>query len=447
MTFARYREEAGAILRLGGPLIAAQLAQISMGFVDTMMAGRLSARDLAAVAVGANIFWPICFGWAAVLFAISPTVSHLYGAGKRQTVGHTVRQGLWLAAALATGALISLYFSPMLLAPAGIPAELIPTTTGFLRAIAWGAPGLCLFNVLRSYSEGVSLTRPVMYTSLVALGANIFLDWVFMYGKLGMPVLGAVGCGVASAIVMWMNAGMMLLFVVARKEYKVDGTFSRFEWPHWPEIRALLKLGVPMSMSWFMEASLFGVTALIMGTLGTNVVAGHQIALNFASITFMIPLGLAMAITVRVGHAMGRQDVAAARFSGLTGISLAAGFMAVSAMCIFTFPQVIAGIYTSDPEVLKMAITLLFMAAIFQISDGLQVAAAGALRGLKDTRFPMVITFVAYWLIGMPLGYTLGIVMGGGARSMWIGIICGLTAAAVLLNTRFYLLTRRLIKG
>ena len=446
MTFADYRQEAAAILRLGGPLIAAQLAQISMGFVDTMMAGRLSARDLAAVAVGANIFWPVCFGWAAVLFAISPTVSHLFGAGKRESIGHTVRQGLWLAAALATGAFVSLHFSPMLLTRAGIPSELVPTTTGFLRAIAWGAPGLCLFNVLRSYSEGISLTRPVMYTSLVALAANIFLDWVFMYGKLGMPELGAVGCGVASAIVMWMNAGLMLLFILTHKEYKADAAFAQFERPHWKEIRALLKLGVPMSMSWFMEASLFGVTALIMGTLGTTVVAGHQIALNFASITFMIPLGLAMAITVRVGHALGRNNVAAARFSGLTGISLAACFMAFSALCIFAFPQMIAGIYTTDPAVLKMAVSLLFMAAVFQISDGLQVAAAGALRGLKDTKFPMFITFIAYWLIGMPLGYTLGIVMGGGARSMWIGIICGLTAAALLLNARFYLLTRRLLR-
>ncbi len=445
MTFEHYRRDAAATLRLGAPLIAAQLAQISMGFVDTIMAGRLSARDLAAVAVGANIFWPVCFAWASVLIAVSPTVSHLFGAGNRKQIGHTVRQGLWVALLMSAGAFVSLRYSPLLLATAGVSAELVPVTTGFLKAISWGAPGLCVFNVLRSYSEGISSTRPVMYTSLVALAANVIGDYIFMYGKLGMPELGAVGCGVASAIVMWMNAGMMLIHVLMRKQYAPDRAFSKFEWPHWPEIRSLLHLGVPMSMSWFLEASLFGAVALIMGALGTAIVAGHQIALNVASITFMIPLGIAMATTVRVGQAMGRGDVRAARFAGFTGISLAASFMAGSALFIFAFPGAIAGIYTRDPAVLRIAVSLLFMAAIFQISDGLQVAAAGALRGLKDTKFPMVITFIAYWVVGMPFGYTLGIVRGGGAQTMWIGIICGLTAAAVLLNFRFHRVTRRLL--
>jgi MATE family multidrug resistance protein len=414
-----------------------------MGCVDAVMAGRLSARDLAAVAVGANIFWPVSFAWAAVLIAVSPSVSHLYGAGRRKSIGHTVRQGLWLAGLMSAGAFICLRFSYLLLKPAGIPAELIPTTTGFLRAISWGVPGLCIFQVLRSYSEGISLTRPVMYSSVAALVANILGDYVFMYGKLGLPRLGAVGCGVASAIVMWMNPAMLLGYMLTHKVYRPDAAFSRLERPHWPEIRSLLRLGVPMSLSWFMEASLFGATALIMGKLGTTVVAGHQIAVNVASITFMIPLGLAMAITVRVGQAAGRNDIAAARFAGFTGISLAGAFMALSALTIFAFPHAIAGIYTRDPAVRRMGVTLLFMAAVFQISDGLQVAAAGALRGLKDTKLPMIITFTAYWLIAMPLGYTLGVVMGGGARSMWIGIIFGLAAAALLLNLRFYLVTRR----
>jgi len=183
-----------------------------------------------------------------------------------------------------------------------------------------------------------------------------------------------------------------------------------------------------------------------MGTLGTNVVAGHQIALNVASITFMIPMGLAMAITVRVGQAVGRQDPVGARTAGIVGISLAASFMAFAALLILTFPDLIAGIYTADPGVKRVAVTLLFMAAIFQISDGMQVSAAGALRGLKDTKVPMLITVIAYWVIGMPLGYALGITLGGGARSMWIGIICGLTTAAILLNTRFFLVTKRLLR-
>jgi len=442
MTLARFRTEAAATLHLGMPLIAAQLAQVSMGFVDAVMAGRLSPQDLAAVAVGANLFWPIALAFMGLLMAISPTVAHHFGAGRRHAIGHTVRQGLWMAAAVGVCGLIAVRSSPLLLSLAGISTELIPTTTGFLQAISWGIPGLCIYQALRSYSEGTSMTRPVMYTSITGLVANIIGDYIFMYGKLGLPRLGAVGCGVASAIVMWMNAGMMSLYILTHRHYKPDGALSRFESPHWPEISALARLGIPMSLGLFMEASLFGAVALLMGTLGTTVVAGHQIALNVASITFMIPLGIGMAITVRVGQAMGRHDINDARVAGFVGISLAGTFMAVAGICILLFPEFIAGIYTQDPAVRQMAVTLLFMAAIFQVSDGLQVSSLGALRGLKDTKVPMYITVIAYWIVGMPLGYTLGITLNGGARAMWVGIICGLTAAAVLLNTRFYLITR-----
>jgi MATE family multidrug resistance protein len=442
MTFARFRTEAAATLHLGTPLIAAQLAQVSMGFVDAVMAGRLSPQDLAAVAVGANLFWPIALAFMGMLMAVSPTVAHHFGAGRRQAIGHTVRQGLWMAGAVGVCGLIAVRSSPLLLGLVGISSELIPTTTGFLHAISWGIPGLCIYQTLRSYSEGTTMTRPVMYTSITGLVANVIGDYIFMYGKFGLPRMGAVGCGVASAIVMWMNAGMLSLYILMHRHYKPDGAFSRFEGPHWPEITALARLGIPMSLGLFMEASLFGAVALLMGTLGTIIVAGHQIALNVASITFMIPLGIGMAITVRVGQAMGRHDVDGARIAGFVGISLAGAFMALAGICILLFPESIAGIYTQDPAVRKMAVTLLFMAAIFQVSDGLQVSGLGALRGLKDTKVPMYITVIAYWIVGMPLGYMLGITLNGGARAMWIGIICGLTAAAILLNTRFYLVTR-----
>ena len=447
MTFERYRQDISATLRLGGPLILAQLAQVSVGFVDAVMAGRLSARDLAAIAIGANLFWPISFGWAAVLISISPTVAHLYGAGDRDAIGHSVRQGLWLAVAMGIAGFLSLRAAPHLLAPIGVSPELIPITTGFLHTIACGVPGLCFFQALRSYSEGISHTRPIMYTSVFALVANIVGDYIFMYGKLGMPRLGAVGCGVSSAIVLWVNALIMLGYVLTHKKYEPDRTFSRFEFVSWQQIRALMHLGAPMSASWFMEASLFSVAALLIATLGTTAVAGHQIALNVASLTFMVPLGISMATTVRVGQAMGRKDRTGARIAGFAGISLAAGFMAMAALCISLIPYSITSIYTKDEAVRQMGVALLYMAAVFQISDGLQVAGAGALRGLKDSKFPMLITFIAYWVIGMPLGYLLAIRLGGGAKAMWVGIICGLTTAATLLNARFYLVTRRICKS
>src|SRR5262245_38750964 len=322
MTLARFRADAAATLHLGTPLIAAQLAQVSMGFVDAVMAGRLSPQDLAAVAIGANLFWPVTLAFMGMLMAISPTVAHHFGAGRREAIGHTVRQGLWMAATVGICGLLAVRATPWLLGAVGISPELIPTTTGFLKAISWGIPGLCIYQALRSYSEGTSMTRPVMYTSITALAANVIGDYVFMYGKLGLPRLGAVGCGVASAIVMWMDAGMMALYILTHRHYKPDGAFSRFEGPHWPEITSLARLGIPMSLGLFMEASLFGAVALLMGTLGTTVFAWHQIALKVADINFMIPLRIGMAITVRDRQAMGRHQVEDARIARFVGLAL-----------------------------------------------------------------------------------------------------------------------------
>jgi MATE family multidrug resistance protein len=282
------------------------------------------------------------------------------------------------------------------------------------------------------------MTRPILYAGILAVGANVFGNWVFMYGNLGMPRLGAVGCGVASAIVMWIMFGFLAVYSLRHPAYRRYHAFSHFDWLRVAEIRALVRLGMPIGLSLFMEASLFGAVMLLMGSLGTTVVAGHQIALNVASITFMVPLGLGFAISVRVGQAVGRGDGPGARYAGLVGISIAGLFMACAAVVIFAVPDGIASIYTNDPAVLEMAVTLLLMAAVFQISDGLQAAGAGALRGLKDTRLPMIITFVAYWIIGLPLGYALGIRLGYGGRGLWTGIILGLTVAAVLLNLRFF---------
>jgi MATE family multidrug resistance protein len=436
------RDEAAALLKLGAPLIAAQLAQISITFVDTIMSGRLSPRDLAAVAVGGSVWFPVWSLTIGLLLSVTPSVAHLYGAGRHSEIGHCMRQGLWLSLAASAFGFVVIRNVEPLLAWININEEFRLMTLKYLDAISWGLPAICAYQVLRSFSEGVSMTKPVMYTGILALGGNLALNYVFMYGKLGMPALGAVGCGVASAIVMWGMLGYMAAYIHFKPYYGTFRPFARFDLPSPSELAALVRLGLPIAISLFMEGSFFGAVAMIMGSLGTTVVAGHQIAINVASITFMIPLGIAMAISVRVGQSMGRRDPHAARFSGFVGVGLAGVFMAGSALCMFVFPEFIASIYTKDPEVKGMAVSLLFMAAIFQISDGLQVAGSGALRGLKDTRVPMLITTLAYWGIGMPLGYFFGITRNGGPGAIWIGFICGLAIAAALLNGRFYRVTR-----
>ncbi|HYR83756.1 MAG TPA: MATE family efflux transporter [Terriglobia bacterium] len=437
----KIREEAVATVKLGAPLIAAQVAQISIGFVDAVMAGRLSPQALAAVAVGSSVWFTVIVLCIGLLVSVSPSVAQLFGSGKHGEIGYCVRQGLWLSLAAAVACLLLLRATEPVLDWLHVAPELIPTSIGFLHAISWGLPAFCAYQVLRSFSEGVSITRPVMYASLIALFGNIAGDYIFMYGKLGLPTLGAVGCGVSSAITMWIMVLFMAAYINLKPVYRAYAVFSRFEWPRWKEISALARLGVPIAVSLFMEASLFGVAALVIGSIGTIAVAGHQIALNVAALTWTVPLGISMAITVRVGQAIGRGDPHGARFAGFVGIALGAAFMSISALVMFTAPQVIASIYTQNTEVREMAVRLLFMAAIFQVFDGLQVSGAGALRGLKDTKIPMFITTFSYWVIGMPLGYLLGIKLGHGPAGLWIGFIFALAFAAILLNVRFHLVT------
>lgn len=448
LQFNRIRDEAIEILRLGGPLIAAQLAQIAITFVDTVMAGRLSAKDLASVAVGANLWGAAWIFNTGVLVAITPSVAQLFGAGKTREAAHCAREGLWLSQIVAVVSFFAIRsVAPHLIQWMRIDPEIVPSTLGYIDAITWGLPAICGFQALRGFSEGVSRTKPVMFISVFALGLNILGNWVFMYGRFGMPALGAVGCGVASAIVMWFMFAAMCGVVAFQRPYQPFQLFRRLDWPDRGEILALARLGLPIGVSLFMEASMFTVVALWTGAMGKFTTAAHQIALNVASVTFMVPLGLAMAITVRVGQAIGAGRPDRARFSGFVGIALAALFMAGAALTLFVFPNQIIGIYTRDPMVHSIALTLLSVAAIFQVSDGLQVSGNGALRGLKDTRVPMLITVLAYWAIGIPLGYTLGILQGGGVRGVWIGIVAGLSVAAVLLNSRFYFETNRMVRG
>jgi MATE family multidrug resistance protein len=434
-----------SLIALGGPLVAAQLVQIAMSFVDTVMAGHLSPRDLAAVAVGVSLWVPIIVFGMGVLMSVSPTIAQAYGAGRFAEIGGYVRQGLWLSLAVGLVSFIAVRGCSPVLRWMQIDPEIVPTAAGFLNAISWGIPASSAFTVLRGYSEAVGKTRPVLAISLVGLAANIAGNSIFMHGRLGMPRLGAVGTGVASACVLWTMLLSLAIWIVCDRFYRQFPVFSRFDRPDWLQIGRLLLLGSPIGVCFFLECSMFTAVSLLMGRLGAEVVAGHQVALNVASVTFMVPLGLALAVTVRVGHAMGRGAPRDARCSGLVGAGLAVAFMSLTALAMATCPHLIAAIYTEDETVHAIAVRLLLMAAIFQIFDGLQVAGAGALRGLKDTAVPMLITLVAYWGLGLPLGVWLGLVLDGGPQALWIGLIAGLIAAAVLLNTRFILLTRRLM--
>ena len=435
---ARVRRELGATVRLAIPLILAQLAAVGSNVVDAVLSGHVSAHVLGAVAVGASVWSLAIVTGIGVMMAVPPSIAQLDGAGRRGEVGAVFRQALWLA--LAMGALLwfAVRHAGPLLDLIGVAPSLRHDVERFLLAISWGAPALTMYFALRGLSEGLLLTRPSMYFGFGGLLVLVPLGYVLMFGKLGIPPQGAHGCGIATATVLWLEMAGFAIYIGKHRNYRGLNLMARFEWPAWGRIRALLHVGAPMAVTLLAEAGLFVAATLIISTLGEDAVASHQVAINVASLFFMIPLGLAMAITVRVGNAVGRGDAQGVRYAGFCGIGLGLATQFVSAALMLGIPHLIAALYTHDAKVIALAAQLIVLAGVFQFSDGIQVAANGALRGLKDTRVPMAITLFAYWGVGMPIGWVLGFRDDLGARGVWMGLIAGLTVAAVMLFVRFW---------
>lgn len=434
-------------LVLAGPLIVGQLTSFGMNFVDTVMAGRIGTVDLAAIAIGSSI-WAAGFLFVlGVLLAVSATVSQLDGAGRGRQAGEFTRQALWLGVGLAVLLYVAVRSAEPLMRLINVAPEVIELSMAYLRAISWGAPALCGLLVLRFFSEGTGYTRPTMYIGLLGLACNVPLNYVLMFGKLGLPAMGAVGAGWATAIVFWVQLFVLAGWIAWRPRYSPYGLFEQFSRPNPREILATLKLGLPIGIMVFLEGGMFVGTALLIGTLGAVPVAAHQVAMNWAGLMFMVPVGLSGAITVRVGNAIGRSDPEGARRAGLVGMLIALTFGLISAAFMLAFPGLIVGFYTSEPEVAALAVSLLFFAAFFQVADCLQASAAGALRGLKDTRVPMVYSVIAYWMVGLASGWFLTFRLDWGPTGMWIGIITGLSVAAILLGSRFLRLSARVVSG
>jgi MATE family multidrug resistance protein len=422
-----------------------------MGFVDAVMAGRVGPLDLAAVALGNSVWVPVFLLMTGTLLATTPSVAQYYGAKQPEKIGPFVRQALWLALVIGLAASALLCSAKPLLIAMSVSPDLIQPTMTYLYGIAMGIPSVALYYVLRCFSDGLGRTRPSMIIGLSGLAFNIPLNYVFIHGHFGLPPLGGPGCGFASGTVMWLMFLGMLAWVRRAKIYKACEVFSRFDWPQWPVIRRLLSVGIPIGVAVFAESSIFAVIALLIGGLGATVVAGHQIALNFSSLTFMIPLSIGMATTVRVGQSLGRGKPREARFSAGVGIVVGLSWACISASVMLLFRTPIAMLYTQDPAVVSLAASLIVFAALFQFSDAVQVTAAGGLRGYQDTRAAMVITLFAYWGIGLPVGYVLGLTDWAGPASgpagLWQGLVVGLTCAAMLLAVRLARSARQRIRN
>lgn len=436
---ARLLREMRVSFALALPLVLSQISSMAMNIVDTVLAGRYGPVTLAAVGVGSAVWSVVILVNIGVLMAVPPTVSQLNGAGRRGEIGAVFRQALWLALILGVALIFVVRAGAVALTPLGITPEARPEAVAFLQAISWGAPGLALYFCLRNLSDGVAWTFPSMVAGLCGLAGLVPLGYALMF----VADLGAAGLGYAVAVVLWGQALGLAVYLWRAPRFADLGLFARFEPPRWTPIRDLLALGLPMGVSVFMEGSLFVATALIIGTLGTTPMAAHQIAILAASLFFMVPLGVAMATTVRVGHAVGAGDASGVRWAAAAGYSLAMLAQTASAIVLVLGGAALASLISPDPAVVALAALLMAYAAVFQYPDGFQALSAGALRGLKDTRVPMFITVLAYWGLGLPLGYWLGIVRSQGASGLWTGLILGLSAAAALLGWRFWRLARR----
>lgn len=437
----KYLNEARRLLALGIPIIIAQFSQTAMGFVDTVMAGKAGAVEMSAVAVGTSIWLPTILFSQGLLLALTPIVAHMNGSGQRKNIAGQIQQGFWLATILSILTIVILYNSRFIIeAQHNIDPVLAQKATEFIHAIMWGAPGCLFYQVLRSQCEGLSKTKPAMIIGLAGLLVNIPVNYIFIYGKFGAPELGGVGCGVATATVYWIMFLLLLVYVKHSPSQKDIQTFKKFGGLEWHTQKRITLLGLPIALALFFEVTLFAVVSLLVSPLGVVAVAGHQISLNFSSMMFMFPLSLGIAATIRVGYNLGQQSTEGAKISAYTSIIVGLIIACVTATFTVLFSKHIAFMYNDNPEVVLLASHLMLFAAIYQLSDSVQVIGSGILRGYKDTRSIFFITFIAYWLLGLPSGYILAltdyVTQPMGPQGFWIGFIIGLTASAFMMGYR-----------
>lgn len=428
------------LMILAWPIMIAQIAQNSMGFVDTLMSARAGSEDLAAIALGTSLWIPVYLAFSGVLMAVTPTVAHLVGGKKDTETPGIFQQGVWLALVLGLISVWLLQNTDPLLALLSLEASLHDKTQRYLAAISWGFPALMLYQTIRGFSEGFGKTRAIMKIALLALAFNIPLNYIFIFGKFGLPEMGGVGCGWASAIVMWIMLLTGVIYTRTSSQFKPLPLWRPWHRPQVTSMLQLLRLGTPIGIALLIEASMFSVIALLLAPFGEITLAAHQITISYTGMVFMIPLSIAMALTIRVGQLQGSGNSHHARFAAITGVGLTLVVAMITTLLTLLLAPQITKLYIDDPEIASLAILLLMIAALFQFSDALQVSAAGALRGYKDTFIPLMLIFVSFWLIGLPAGYLLGLTdfirPAMGAAGFWYGLLIGLSAGAVMLMTR-----------
>ncbi|WP_163102717.1 MATE family efflux transporter [Peribacillus alkalitolerans] len=437
------REKILLFMKIMFPILVTQLSLFSMNFFDIVMSGNYASADLAGVSIGSSIWIPVYTGLSGILLAITPIVAQLIGGSKKKDVPFSVIQGVYLSVLMAVVILIigSFVLNPILNGMSLEPRVRM-IAHDYLIALSFGIIPLFIYNVLRSFIDALGQTRVSMIITLLSLPINILFNYLLIYGKFGLPELGGVGSGYASAITYWLITIIAFFVIKKNQPFASFNIFSKLYSISIKEWKAIFKIGVPIGFSIFFETSIFSAVTLLMSDFNTITIASHQAALNFASFVYMVPLSISMALTIVVGFEVGGKRFKDARAYSLIGICFAVGISLCFGIVLFFFREEIAGIYTNEPAVVTMTAKFLIFALFFQLSDAIMAPIQGALRGYKDVNFTFIMAFVSFWVIGLPTGYSFATYSNLGAYGYWIGLIVGLAVGAMSLSLRLLYVQR-----
>lgn len=435
--FATYKKELSALAVLGLPMLMAQIAQVGTGFVDTIMAGRAGKEDLAAVALGSSLFVTIYITLMGVMIALNPMIAQAFGAKKIEELGELARQGLWFGLMLGVIGMLLMWLA---IAPfqawLDVSDKTMQITEQYLWFVGLAMPAAMIHRALHAYASSLNRPKVIMWVSWLCFFANIPLNWIFVYGKFGMPALGGAGCGLATAIVFWINAGVLWLYIAKDKYFAPYGLMAKFTLPKLSYFGKIAKLGLPIGLSFFIEVSLFTCIMFLIAKLGGNsedYVAAQQVVMSITSLLYMIPQSLGGAATVRIGQMIGQNRPTTARYIGGVSISSAMALSVLTALFFIFCRLPVAKAYTDDVNVIAISVSLLLFAAAFQLVDAVQCVASYALRGYKVSTMPMIIHIVAFWGFGLLPGYYLAFYQDMGIYGFWTALVISLTVAAIAL--------------
>ncbi len=436
ISFENYKKHAKTLIYLGFPIVLGQLAQMSMNFVDTVVAGKAGTAQMAGVSIGGSLWTPLLVCGQGLLIPIGPLVAQGIGAGKNVSLNRFWRQGVWIA--LASAIFFMLIFtlaSHLFLQTTKIEKEMAIVASNYLYYIKWGMPAFLLFFVCRFFIEAKSYTRPAMMAGFIGLFANIPLNYIFVFGYFGMPKLGGAGCGLATAIVCWIMLSVMLYNI-----HKNSPRTLKIDKPKMIVIKRISKLGFPIAIALLLEVSSFTLISLLISPLGKTTVSGHQVAMTTSSLIFMLPLSLGTATSILVGKSLGAGNLNHAKEIRQTSVIISMHIAIICLTALILFREQIANIYSNDPLVITLASSIMVYTALYQIPDNIQMSVLSALRGYNDTKAIFVISFISYWITSVPIGYILCytdlIIQPIGVYGFWIGLILGLSCSCLLVNIR-----------